>query len=226
MIAALLLSLAAAAAPSPRLLVMDPQTGDDSAFAAADVLALQRLLIAELGRAEGVVVVAASDVAQLAELGSKQQLAGCETDACLAEIAGAIGAELLVISELAQLGSRSIWQLALFDQKQGAILSRATIKADDIDGLADSLENAIAELLEPLAARGIVVAEHGDGGGLFVASAVVAGAGAVVGVVGALGGSAVVFGDPTYSTELRRAVVGVVGMGASVLMEWRGKTGS
>lgn len=187
----------------PRLLVLEPQS---IVMTSSDVAGLQRVLIAELSRAQGVVVVGAHDVTQLAALGSQQQLAGCTTDACLAEIADAMGAELVVASELVPLGSRVVWQLALWDQHAATVLARSTIDAATVEGLANDLPGACRALLAPIAARGVVVVEE-MGHPLFTTAVVIAATGAAVGLGAGAGvaASSVVFGDPTYSTELRRS---------------------
>jgi len=220
---------AAATTTTPRAMVLEPAVVK---VGADDAQLLQRLLVQELGQAEGLDVIGSADLQRLADLSAMQSTAGCDDggDACLAEIADAMGAGLVVFSEVGRLGGRVIWQLGLWDQTAGRIIARATVEATDVAGLAAHVDDAVATLLRPLEARGVRYAPR-TGSPLVPVGAVVTGVGALALVGGAvgLGVGAVVVGDPSYDTDLRRgfqgagpalvataavgAVVGAVGAG-------------
>lgn len=196
--------LMATATAAPQLLVLEPtvvKVGVD------DARLLQRVLVQELARAEGLDVIGSADLQRLADLSAQQSTAGCDDggDACLAEIADAMGAGLVVFSEVGRLGGRVIWQLGLWDQSAGRIVARASIEDSDVAALGSHVDDAVVALVAPLAERGVRYTPRGASP-LVPVGAVVAGAGALAVVGGAvgLGVGAVVVGDASYDTDLRR----------------------
>jgi hypothetical protein len=196
--------LLTSAATAPQLLVLEPAVmkvgGDDARL-------LQRLLVQELARAEGLDVIGSADLQRLADLSARQSAAGCDDggDTCLAEIADAMGAGLVVFSEVGRLGGRVIWQLGLWDQDAGRIVARATVEDTDAAGLGRHVDDVVATLLAPMAARGVRYTPRAASP-LVPIGAIVTGAGALAVVGGAvgLGVGAVVVGDASYDTDLRR----------------------
>lgn len=225
MIMALLCALPLLAAEPPRILVLEPKAVNASAN---DVTLLQRLLVQELSRASGVVVIGSGDLSQLAELGSSKLTAGCDADACLAELADAMGAEVVVFSEVGRLGDRALWQLGLWDQRQGGIAARHTIEADAVSALGAGVPGAVDVLLGPLADRGVSYQRSDGASPLFMGGvgAVSVGVGlALIGGVG-LGIGAVVVPNVGYDTGLRRGfqdaapalvATALVGVGVAVV---------
>lgn len=102
MTGALLFALAlVSTAPPPRVLVLDVKT---SSMDAAAVTTFTKLITHELAIALAPMsVVDVHEVARLADLEADRQDAGCTTTSCLAEVAGAYGAELVVFGEEARL---------------------------------------------------------------------------------------------------------------------------
>ena len=198
-----LLGLAVAdAGEAPRLIVLEPKAVKVDA---ADARALQQKLVAELGRAEGLTVLGSSDLQQLADLSAQQLSAGCDGDACLAEIAQAMGAGLVVYSEVGRLGGDVFWQLGLWDETTGRILARTTLEDSSLPGLGRRVDEAALALLSPLAERGIAYAPPAASP-LLPIGAVTASVGGLALVGGAVGlvVGGVVVGDASYDTGLRR----------------------
>jgi hypothetical protein len=121
------------------------------------------------------------------------------------ELADAMGAGLVVFSEVGRLGGRVIWQLGLWDQDAGRIVARATVEDTDAAGLGRHVDDVVATLLAPMAARGVRYTPRAASP-LVPIGAIVTGAGALAVVGGAvgLGVGAVVVGDASYDTDLRR----------------------
>jgi TolB-like protein len=72
------------------------------------------------------VTVTTQDLQKLIDLNaSKQELDGaCDTDACLAEVAGALGAEFIVFGRVGRLGDAIVVQLNLFDAQEARPIAR------------------------------------------------------------------------------------------------------
>lgn len=212
---------------APQVLVLEPAVVKVDVD---DARLLQRRFVQELSRADGLQVLGSADLQRLADLSVQQSTAGCDVgaDACLAELADAMGAEFVVFSEVGRLGGRVIWQLGLWDQADGKIVARASVDDVDVANLGQHVDDAVATLLVPLHDRGVRY-ERRAGSPLVPVGAIVTGVGALAVVTGAvgLGAGAVVVGDTRYDTELRRsfqaagpalvavavggAVVGIVG---------------
>ncbi len=114
MITLVLLALCAAApdgaAPPQQLLVMDL---DAVGVPADDVVAASRV-IAAAAEVRGIKVMSAAELRALAELEVDRQNAGCGTDtSCVADLDGAMGAELVLFGSLSRLGSQSTAALGL-----------------------------------------------------------------------------------------------------------------
>ncbi len=115
MITLVLLALCAAApdgaAPPQQLLVMDL---DAVGVPSDDVVAASRVIAAAAAEVRGIKVMSAAELRALAELEVDRQNAGCGTDtSCVADLDGAMGAELVLFGSLSRLGSQSTAALGL-----------------------------------------------------------------------------------------------------------------
>src|SRR5690606_21117733 len=91
---------AAPAAPT-RVLVMDLEA---VGIAADDVVAATRVVAAAAAEVTGVAVMSAAELRAMADLEVDRQNAGCGDDtSCVADIAGAMGAELVLFGSLSKL---------------------------------------------------------------------------------------------------------------------------
>ncbi len=200
----------------PRLLVLDPKavTGEKNA-----AKLVGSILVVELGAIDGIDVTSTQDLARMLEVEAERQALGCGDTSCLAELAGAMGASLVVYSDLGRLGERYVLTLNLFDSDKASAVARTTVKAPNVEGIADGLRPAIVELMAPtLKARGLTlpdgyVAEpvasstaagapapddNSPGGSLLLpASMALAGGGVVLGVLlaGGLGAVGYIIAD-------------------------------
>lgn len=108
------------------------------------------LLTVVLSEFEAFEVVSDADVRQLVELEGEKQALGCEADAsCLAEIAGAMGARLVVFGEAGKLGSRYLVNLNLYDSQDAKSVGRAAITAPDLDAVVEGMPSAVESLVTP-----------------------------------------------------------------------------
>jgi hypothetical protein len=98
------------AAPVSERLFVSPLRADDGVEEPARLAVEEALLIA--ARARHVGVVSSADVGAILDLEAAQQVAGCDTRSCEAELADALGAPELVTGQLLKVGS-STWVLSL-----------------------------------------------------------------------------------------------------------------
>lgn len=95
-------------------------------------------------------VLSGADVRAMVELEGEKQAMGCESDtSCLAEIAGAMGARLVVFGQIAKLGTRYVLNLSLFDSEEGKAVGRSAVAADTLDGVFEQLPAGVHKLVGP-----------------------------------------------------------------------------
>ncbi|MBN2359049.1 MAG: PEGA domain-containing protein [Deltaproteobacteria bacterium] len=151
-IAALLLLLAPPllAETPQRVVVLDLKVEGDANPAVGTQLTAR---VAELiARRPEVSVVAPDEVRAMLANEANKQRAGCGEASCLAEIAGALGAELLVSGSVGKIGDAWSVSLSAIDAKQVRTVNRvsATWRGESI---------ALLELAEPLIVR-LLADEH------------------------------------------------------------------
>ena len=72
----------------------------------------------------------------MVELEAEKQSIGCNDDSnCLAELAGALGADLVVYGELGKLGNQYMLQQSLFDTKAGKAITRISVQSESIEAI-------------------------------------------------------------------------------------------
>lgn len=123
-----------------RVLVLEPTVteGDEQlARAAAGLIAV------ELSRIERFDVLSDADVARIVELEGQKQTLGCSTSSCLAEIAGAMGANLVVFGEITRLGEVRVMTLNLFDSQAASSLGRVSQQFRSVEELPDHIPRMV-----------------------------------------------------------------------------------
>jgi hypothetical protein len=148
---ALLLSLAAPDAPRaddarPRALVLDLQ---GEAVSEETRKAITGLVVVKLTKDPRLDVVSGQEIKGMANLAADKQAAGCD-DSCLAEIAGAMDARLIVSGFVGKLGSLTVVNLSLFDATKARAVGRSTIEAESIEDVSGKLDKALNEMLAAL----------------------------------------------------------------------------
>jgi hypothetical protein len=80
-------------------------------------------LVAELRKLGGISVVSMDEVRAMLEMESERQLLGCSEDSssCLAEIADALGADVVVSGGIATLDGARVFSLRRIDQRRAAV---------------------------------------------------------------------------------------------------------
>ena len=158
-----------------------------------------------LAKKQGVEVLSTEDLRQALEVEAERQALGCDTSSCLAEIAGAMGADLIVHGSVGQLGSTTVVHLNLFDAGAGRSLGRELVQVDRPENIPAQVQVAVDRLAagagfasgEGEEVRQDVVTSAGPSTPVLIGGAVAAGVGVVA--LGVLGGAAFVF-DETLRT--------------------------
>ncbi len=164
-----------------RVLVLDlkPIGIDDEAVAA-----LSASVAVRVGRHRALQVLSGADVRRMADLAAERSATGCDTEQCLTELAGAIGADVVIFGEAARVDDLTVVTLGVLDQQRASVLSRQSARASALAPLLRTLDQKVDVLLVD---AGLVddddVADAGGNVGPLVAvgGGVVAAAG-VVGV--------------------------------------------
>lgn len=102
-------------------------------------------------------LVTGQDVRRAVELEASKQALDCDAAAsCLAEVAGALGADLVIFGDVGRLGSVLVVNLSLFDSAEVRTPGRAALRARDLEELPDQIAPKLLELLGPtLQERGL-----------------------------------------------------------------------
>lgn len=108
---------------------------------------LSGILSAELAAYAALDVMSNADVKRLLELEGQKESVGCGDASCLAEIAGAMGARLVVFGSLGKLGDKLIVHLNLYDSSKTASVGREFIEAKDVGEMPALLRPKLRSLL-------------------------------------------------------------------------------
>lgn len=132
--------IAALAGPAARAAV------DDNAASV-----VTELVTTALGKDPRLEVLSSADVRRQLELEANKQAVGCDDRgaSCLAEVAGAMGAQLVVSGQLGQLDDVIILTLNLFDSAQGRAVGRVAVQETSLKALSARVDGAVQELTAP-----------------------------------------------------------------------------
>lgn len=173
----LLLSLPAAAEVPRRKItkIAVPETNVRAGVERATVDGLGLVLADEAGKREGVAVVSAAEIAAMIGLERQKQLMGCSDASCLAEIGGALGADLLLTSEISKIGGQWLVSVSLVEVGKARVLGRATRDVARDVALVSATRDAANQALDawatpvPTWTTGEIAAVAAMGGGALLA---------------------------------------------------------
>ncbi len=164
-----LLGPADAAAPAPAF-VLTLAPGGTLKAAVLDLKAvgvpedqarnLTQVVVQELRRSEGLSLISRDEIAAMLSFKEDKARLGCDDDACLSELGGALGVDFLVAGSVGQLGETRLVHLKLIDLRETRVVSR----------VAESFQGEPAQLLGAAraAARRLIGREADDAGLLEV----------------------------------------------------------
>ena len=157
-------SASSSAAPSPatgvkghakvRVLVLDFK---HVGVSEGEATLLRDAAASRLGKDEKLEVISAGEMKTLVDVeASKQSIGDCDpasAQACLAEIAGALGADYVVAGNVGKLGDSVVINVSLLDSKTAEAVARDTITAPTLDDALVSLGGSMDKLADALRAR-------------------------------------------------------------------------
>lgn len=136
---------AGCAAPSRdkvRVLVLDLKSSSSSSADAARIQALSSIVAAEAGRVAGFTLLSARELRAAIAHEADRQLVGCDADTgCLAEIADAVDADLLVHGTIDTVDGAPVVSLTLLNTRALVVVNRVTFAWR---GSADALADVVA----------------------------------------------------------------------------------
>lgn len=215
-------------APAPakaervKILVMDIAAAGLDASTVENITGLSAVILADDRRLD---VLSGSDVRQMAALEGEKQAMGCTNDAsCLAEVAGAMGAGLIVYGNGGKLGTLLNINLNLFDAAQARSVGRVAVQAKSLEELPEKLRPALQQLVANAIGPADVVAPPASApSGGSIMPMVLVGGGAVAAVAGVV---LVVFGAlpagdiSTAETEFKAGDATALARAREVRAEW------
>lgn len=111
---------------------------------------LSTLILSEAGQQPGLEVVGSADMRAILGFEAERQLLGCGGGSCVAELAGALGVDYLLVSEVTKVGSQWILAMSLLDAKRGRAVYRANRRMTDGERLVDAAVDLVHEVLGAL----------------------------------------------------------------------------
>lgn len=138
-------------------------------------------LVVHLAQQPSLTVLSSDDLRRVADLEAQKQAVGCDEQSCLAELAGAVGAELVVFGNVAQLGALTQINISVLDVVHASVRGRRSVEVATLDAVPAQVR-AAADALFGLQQQ----PAPADGPPLLLVGGIGVGVGVVVGVVGAV----------------------------------------
>lgn len=135
----------AGATTATRLLVLDFTA--ESTAAAPLLPTVTSLVTTELSRWPDIDAITNADVRRLLELEGNRQQTGCDDTSCLAEVAGAMGARLVVFGSVGNLAADTTVTLNLFDSTTATSVGREFVQVTSPAALPAAIAPAVRRLL-------------------------------------------------------------------------------
>ena len=111
---------------------------------------VMRLIMARLDGIPRLSMMAGEDIEAMLDLERKKDLMGCEATSCMAEIGGALGAELVMQGQVGRLGQRYTINVTIVNTKAANVLGRVSAM---VDGTEDAIADQIPEIANQIAAK-------------------------------------------------------------------------
>ncbi|MDP2340127.1 MAG: hypothetical protein Q8O67_04150 [Deltaproteobacteria bacterium] len=104
-------------------------------------------IVVKLNAINGLEVLSSEDVRRLADLDASRQTLGCDEASCLAELANALGAEVIVYGSIGTLGRIVVVHLSIFDSASAKSIARETVQANTLEELPPLVDGAVEKLV-------------------------------------------------------------------------------
>ncbi len=139
--------LALALAATSRIAVLPVPAGEG--VPAGTAAAIAEAVAGEIRRNAGFEVITHREISAILTLERQQEMLGCQTSTCMAELGGALGCDRLVVGDLARLGESWLFSLRLVEVGKARVAARADrrLRGGTIDDVLDQLPAMVSELL-------------------------------------------------------------------------------
>jgi hypothetical protein len=109
---------------------------------------LSDVVAAAVVRQPGLIVTAGADIRARLQAEGTKQAAGCDSslDSCMAELAGALDADLVVSGSVGFLGDVTIVSVALYDARKQASIGREQAEVTELSHASRAVDAAVARL--------------------------------------------------------------------------------
>ncbi|MGA9523102.1 MAG: hypothetical protein WBV82_16660 [Myxococcaceae bacterium] len=142
----LCLTLLATAPGSPRVALMPLSGGEGVTEKTAETVT--DALAAELRRLGGSQLVTGREISAILSVERQKALLGCQDTSCMAEVAGALDADQVIVGSVARLGESWLLQLQRVDARKATTLSHANRRRKGgVDALLDELPQLAREVM-------------------------------------------------------------------------------
>ncbi|MCC7069755.1 MAG: hypothetical protein IT383_00435 [Deltaproteobacteria bacterium] len=133
-----------AAPAKTKVLVLDVKSTD---LQPSEVATLTSLITSKLARYQEIEAISGQDLRRLVDLEAQKQAIGCDDAGCLAEMAGALGAQIVIFGQAGRLGGVLVVTLDAFDAQKGVAVARQPIEASDLGQLPNLVGPAVDRLV-------------------------------------------------------------------------------
>ncbi len=111
---------------------------------------LSSLISSEAAGRRDLQVTNGADLSAALGFDRQKRMLGCSDTSCLAEIAGALGVDFLLYSEVSKVGKTFLLSMSLLDAASAKARGRLTRKATSLDALIDLAAASTLELLKEI----------------------------------------------------------------------------
>ncbi|MDF1564877.1 MAG: hypothetical protein P1V51_17675 [Deltaproteobacteria bacterium] len=144
------LLLVAAAGAGPKVVV--PHFATQGELDDGTAAIISELVLTELQNGQGIQALGPDDVARIMDLEAQQQLMGCETDGCFAELVGALDADFVLAGQVGRLGTLYVLTLKAIDPAQAQVIGRVSRTLKSIEEIATTLPEVLGGLVAKMRA--------------------------------------------------------------------------
>ncbi len=159
----LCLSLLAAAPASPRVALMPLSGGEGVTEKTAETVT--DAVAAELRRIGGYQLITGREISALLSVERQKALLGCQDTSCMAEVAGALDVDQIIVGSVARLGESWLLQLQRVDAHKATTLSHSNRRRKGgVDALLDELPQLAREVMGAPVAPAVATVEAANAG--------------------------------------------------------------
>jgi hypothetical protein len=102
------------------------------------------LLATSWSRFEGLNVLTSKDLAQAMDVEAQKKALGCDDSGCLAEIAGALGADYVALGSVGILGQVNVFNLSLYDAKNARSMTRQKFETRNLEEVSRHIDESVS----------------------------------------------------------------------------------